>query len=328
MKKITISLCMLFLSAVAFAQVTFYDAIDKNGPTSEYQEFWSVGAKGDGTYEIGGKRHVVTLEVVRTTAGIPLGFSATDVATGKRLFSSTEVSDYSRADSYPLTSYMQHTYTKEGYVMIGDYLFELTKIYDDHTFKSISKIYVKKGSNEAEGVAKDGKKKKKKGFFAKLKSAVKDVNSLGPEHKKASAEDLGKMLNDYLTVMYEKQKAYTLTSKDKSDMRAIKMARENEDADIKKYNDSIKATPAYKKMIAHREWMDKEINVEVVNTSGRTLWVGSTKEAFITRELSNGASTTMNCQNDLYYYYSDRNGTSGTKFYTNKSACGSSVSTH
>jgi hypothetical protein len=282
-----------------------------------------------GKYKIDGKRYIVTAKIEKLPSGTPVGFSLTKVEDGKRWRGSNVVSDYERGIGYPHIV-TRHKYDKDGYVVIGDYIIELDKISEDGTsFKYISAIFIKLGGEATEKTEEEPKEKKKMSLKEKMKAAKDKIKaattlSYGPEHKKACDTDLEKLVSDYLKAMKTKQNAGP-TAKQKGEMKEIEYARKNKDADIKAYNDSIKATPEYKKMKAHQKWMEGNVNVKVINKSGHTYFIGSSAEAFIVREVSAGSSTTMTCTGNLYYYASESKGSKGTLFYNANGACGGSV---
>lgn len=92
---------------------------------------------------------------------------------------------------------------------------------------------------------------------------------------------------------------------------------------MRNYNRKIYNSPAHQRMLAHRRWMAKNIDVEVKNNTGNTVWVGSQDSPYYSG-IPSGTSSTRDCTNDLYVHYS-QGSKSGTKFYNARSACGSSV---
>lgn len=170
------------------------------------------------------------------------------------------------------------------------------------------------------------KTRNKKGFFGALKNKLKketsmnggDINSLKKE-----------ILQPYLDKATEQQENYYANwiknpenAKTKKYIDDQRMMMEKA---IRQYNDDIYNSPEYQRMLAYRRWLDNNINMIVHNKSGRTLWIGSSSEAFITQKISSGESATHTCTSDLYYYLSDTKRTKGTKFYQSESACGASV---
>lgn len=93
---------------------------------------------------------------------------------------------------------------------------------------------------------------------------------------------------------------------------------------MRNYNRKIYNSPAHQRMLAHRKWMAKNVDVEVQNNTGSTVWVGSQDSPYYSG-IPSGTSSTRDCTNDLYVHYS-QGSKSGTKFYSARSACGSKVS--
>lgn len=209
------------------------------------------------------------------------------------------------------------------YIFVKDHLFIVTdwKSKDDYYIR-----YILKSKNAPADKTEKKEKKKKKGFFKSLKEGIKNAKAGGG----GSIEKLkAEVLQPYLDKATVKQKAYypewikvteNLKTKEFMEDQAVLMKKA-----MKQYNDDIFNSPEYQRMLAYRRWLDNSINMTVHNKSGSTIWVGSTKEAFISNEIQSGGSSTENCTSDMYYYYSDAKGTPGKKFYTEDSACGSSV---
>lgn len=210
-------------------------------------------------------------------------------------------------------------------VFIDDYLFMLHnwKNKDDYEVRFVLKAPKIAGDEpEGKGVK---KKKKKKGFFKSLKDGIKNAGSGGVSIEKVKAE----ILQPYLDSATQKQERYyaewiknpenAKTKKYMEDKRAMM------DKAMKQYNDDIFNSPEYQRMLAYHKWLDNNVNVTVHNKSNNIIWVGSSKEAFITHEIAPGGNSTQTCTTDMYYYYSDAKGTPGKKFYTADSGCGSSV---
>lgn len=97
------------------------------------------------------------------------------------------------------------------------------------------------------------------------------------------------------------------------------------DEGMKNYNQEIYNSPAHQRMLAHHRWMAKNVDMKVYNKKGTTIWIGSSKTAFITNEISPGHDMTSSCNTDMYYYFSEKNGTPGTKFNSDGDNCGGSV---
>lgn len=310
MKKIVIVFISLFTLCIT-AQDGFYQTIKKNGEQAEYVGFFGIAPKGDGTYEITSKEPAVTLSVNQTSSGIPTGFTAIDVKTGKERFSMDELNDYDRVDSYPHAAYIKHKHTKEGFMLIDDVLLCFRKLYSDGTFK-LDYIFIKKAA----------KKKKKRGFFSKLKAAY----TFGPEHKKLTSLNLDKLYKDYVSAMKIKQSSYTLTSKDKAAIAEIKSIRKGEDDRIKKYNDSVYNSDEYRKIRETKKLLQDNAFVQVKNLLNKDVWVGGKSgKGILWRVPSGNVVKDMSCNEDLYYRFHKSESAIAYPFYSANSNCGGMV---
>lgn len=326
MKK-HILLLALLTTILSFGQQGLYQTIEANGEGAEYQKFGGKDDLGNGNYLMGFSKGFVTIKIRRLPSGTPIGIEATNVETGKKEFNLSELSDYSRVDSYPHAINIKHTYTKKGYVIIDDILFEFTKIRDNGILqmKDVWSFYVlKKDRNTSKG-----KKKKKKGFFSKMKSKMV---GLKPEHEYVKGLNLDKMLSDYVTNMKAKQTSYKLTTKDRKEIAEIKRTREKGDEEIKRYNDSVIATPEHQRMLKHRREMDamkKESGgskVTIKNNS-RSQVIICYSSGPVAGKINAGSSTKFNCTDDLYIGYKSGSSykRSNTKVYSKNSNCGGTV---
>lgn len=148
--------------------------------------------------------------------------------------------------------------------------------------------------------------------------------------KKMKSEKPHQVLQKYLDAATAKQKSYYATwIKKPENAKTIQYLKDLKAATakaLKDYNQAIFDSPEYQRMLAHRRWMDKNANMTVQNNTGRTIWVGSSPEAFITTEIQAGSSkSNISCTSDMYYYYSSSKGSRGTKFHHKKSGCGTTV---
>jgi hypothetical protein len=352
-KTIIVFVLAILASLTASAQLAMFEGLEAHGKDAKYIRFDKIieadDHKSSGKYKLdiyGTSIDTVTAHIEAKFVSNKSGF---DINTSKgSVGGATLTGDYIDPIGYPVVL-LRHSKERDAVVVIGEYIFRLTGVSKDGTsYKYISRVYMKLDSEEEakkyaeEGAkAKDEPKKKKKMSLAQRMKAsrekmlLKMAGAMGggsasslvssPEYKRASALDMRKMITDYLTKMHAKQAANPQTAKFNALMKEITAYRDKDAADIKAYNDSIKATPEYKKMKAHQKWMENEINVEVKNNSSHTYWVGSSKEAFIITEISAGQSRTMNCTENLYYYSSNTKGSKGTLFHSAKSGCGGSV---
>ncbi len=163
----------------------------------------------------------------------------------------------------------------------------------------------------------------------KLKG-LKMMKEVMKSPKKMKSEKPHEKLQNYLDKATAKQNSfYSTWSKQPENVKTIQYLKDLETATekaIKNYNDAIFNSPEHQRMLAHRRWMDKNVNMTVTNNTGRTIWIGSNDKAFITTKLNAGESrNNVTCTNDMYYYYSNARNSNGTKFYSAKGACGSVV---
>ena len=325
--KQLMTLVIAFFAFTATAQQGFFQTIEANGEDATYIGFSHRTANGDGTYKFERKLPIIRLELKRLPSGTIYGFRAVDAETGEKVYSQSELSDYGRFDSYPNASHIKHTYTKKGFAIIGDFFFvndEMSNFSMDYTMQ----IYVKVGSGDAKADDSKKKKKKKKGFLSKLKNLA--TMSYGPEHDRFKTTNLDQMIKEYRAAMTIKQAA-PISGKDKAAMAEIERTRKASDEEIKKYNDSVIATPDYQRMLKHRAEMDAmESNspskVTLVNKTGSKISICASSGPVV-GSVNSGSSASFSCDGDLYIGV--RNGgsiTKGRKIYSANSSCGGSVS--
>ena len=331
MKKIIVSIVLVLIATITQAQNSLFNNIST---TDQYQEYWSVyDEKGDGVYTATQKRFLVTFQTEYLATGegyqIEVIIESEGVNKGGAQHRYDATDNYYLASGYPYESILKHKYKKTGFVSIGDYVLLLSGISDDGTsFEGIEKIYIKKGaatpSKEAAEAEKVEKPKKKKMSFKERIMALKTkATGVVNSNKGVKIKDLRKNIIAYLVAMKAKQDART-SAELKGDKNIIS-ARERGDADIKKYNDSIKATPEYKKTMAFHKRRDGE-QVTIYNETGRTIYVfdkGGTK--FMTTEVWNHGSTKVECDEDYVYSFTEKGSDAGISCYTANTACGSSV---
>ena len=333
MKK-TILFITLFITAITVAQNSLFDNIST---TDQYEQYVIVqDDDGDGVYErtgnySGSKPTLVKFEKKHLSTGE--GFQLKIViASGKRigevLHNSNAVDGYYLCSGYPFETSIKHKYDKDGYVSIGDYVFLLKGISADGTsFKSIDNVYIKKGTTTSEPKS---KKKKKVSFFKKLKALKNKTKSgnYGPLHKAFISKNINKIITDYLEEMKVKQDNRTVKEKQK-DKNIIK-AKGKANDDIKKYNDSIKATPKYKKMKAHQARMrnmDKnnaKTSVTIYNRTGKDIYIYKEGSRNGTRVNVN-SSVKINCSSNYTYKFNSNSNGTGAKCYNSNTGCGKSV---
>lgn len=330
MKKIFLfSVCTL-LAITIQAQQNLFEALESNGDGATYKGFGGLVAKGDGTYNFNTDYLPVKIELERTPSGIPVGFEARFVTENKRAFRETELSDYGSIDNYVYPMSIKHRFTKKGYVVIDDLLFELRKIYDgsDPSMENVTAVYVLEKERKATTTA-VAPKKKKGGFFSKLKAkANASKTNSSPSYKYITSLNLDKKFNDYVTAMKKKQ-ATPLTAKDKAKIADIKKAKKMGEEEIKRYNDSIRATPEYKRLKEHQaliESLDKENarnTVTIYNRTGRDIYIFK-EGSHNSSRLTNSSSLKLSCSNNYYYNY-DPNSSSKSFCYRADSGGNASI---
>jgi hypothetical protein len=334
MKKIILAATMLFAVTITQAQKNFYQAIEGNGETAIYEGFAGVSPsdKSNGTYSFVRTAPAVKLSLKKLPTGQPVGFVAEPVSKDYGGFSESEISDYGRVDSYPNVMSIKHTYTDDGYMMIDDLLFVVNNISDNDAPKmeNVTSIYVMvKDRADTSKKEETGKKKKKiGGLLNKMKSKLEGPGRT-PAYKYISSLNIDEIFNDYVSAMKTKQ-ASPLTSKDKADIAQIKRTREAGDEEIRMYNDSIKATPEYKKMKEHQARMEEMGNekstqlVTIINKTGNDIYIYREGYRNGTR-IYNNSSTKVDCSFN-YTYKSDSNSSgSGSRCYNANSGCGASA---
>jgi len=331
MKRIILGMA-LFASTFALTQNSLFSNVST---TDQYYRFFSVqDADKDGIYEIKdrdlivkfNKKELSTGEGYRLESIIDIGNSK-----GKLLQKMDAVHGYSNCVGYPYESNIRDRTSREGIVSIDDYVFVLTNMSKDGTsFDGISTVFIKKAASGTK--TSDGKKKKLsfKEKMKALKNAVKDAKTpnFGPEHKALQSKNLNTYITDYLVAMKAKQDGRSAAEKQK-DNNIIK-AKNQDAADIKAYNDSIKATPEYAKLKAHQARMKAMENgtsaksVTIYNKSGRDIYIYENGSSNPSRINAN-SSTKVNCTSNYTYKYDPNSGGSGSTCYSANSRCGSSI---
>ncbi|MBC8753913.1 hypothetical protein H2O64_04475 [Kordia sp. YSTF-M3] len=325
MKTIKIILLAILCTISANAQQTFYEQLKANGNDAVYTTFYRYNATSE-YYTPGEQGEEINIKLLEVK-GIPIGFKAYSVKTGKYVFGFDEVQNYGRVDHYPITKMMKHKYDSETYAMIDGsmYKFQVDK---DGILKPVSlwEVYVlkrPKAMKQDTEEKKVTKKKKKKGLFSRFKNVGKGGSN--SEKKYLRSLDIVSIVNTYETKMSAKQKAYQLTSKDKSDRAKIEKFRKEGKDFVKRYNDSIYNSP--KEVENRRKWTKINAGTRLIvkNNKSTTIWISSSSNNFSNTKIDSGREGAMDCRSDLYYFFSDKKGAKGVKFYSANSACGSSA---
>ncbi|MCO7186502.1 hypothetical protein HER15_07345 [Tenacibaculum mesophilum] len=332
MKKIFLLSVLTLLTITIQAQQTLFEALENNGDGATYQGFGGLVAKGDGTYNFNTDYLPVKIELERTPSGIPVGFEARFISENKRAFRETELSDYGTIDNYVYPMSIKHGYTKKGYMVIDDLLFELRKIYDGSAprMENVTSVYVLVKDRKATAKT---PKKKKGGFLSRMKAKIKSARNSSvpssPTYKYLTSLNLDKKFNDYVVAMKKKQ-AIPLTAKDKAKIGAIKKAKKMDADEIKRYNDSIRATPEYKKLKEHQARMkamdegNALTTVTFINRTGKDIYVFKAGSKNSTTIRANSSSK-FNCSYSYSYKFNPNSGGSGLQLYNANSGCERSV---
>ncbi len=320
----------MLASSVVMAQNNLFSNVST---TDQYYRFFYVQDNDkDGIYEIKDRDLIVKFNVKELATGegyrlesiIDIGNSK-----GKLLQKMDAVHGYSNCVGYPYESNIRDRTTGEGIVSIDDYVFILTNMSKDGTsFEGISRVFIKK--TESGTTTSDGKKKKLsfKEKMKALKSGLSNTPSYGPAHKALQSKNLNTYITDYLVAMKAKQDGRTVAEKQGD--KNVENAKGQDAADIKAYNDSIKATPEYAKLKAHQARMKAMENgtstktVTIYNKSGRDIYIYENGSRNGTRINANSSSK-VNCTSNYTYKYDSNSGGSGSTCYSANSRCGSRI---
>ncbi len=333
MKKISLFILMLVVSLELCAQKSFQDQLAVHGENAVYQRYFSVYLDDDGNQKIANAQGQFTISP-NYFGKIPSGFQI--ISTGDEVWEKGEVyvstdatGRYYNAVGHPEVSHYLHTGDRSAWVAMDDYVIKLGGMSKDGTtFSRFETIYILQ--DDAVLPAKEDAKKKK-GFLSKLKDfkeAVKNGASggskFGPAYERVVTRDLRTEITAYLKQMKSKQAS--LTGAQKAEAKKLVQAKEAGEDYVKRYNDSLYNSPEQRRIRADWKLINGATNVEVKNNSGRTLFVSQSADNFISQELKDGQSYTMDCRMDLYYFSSSTKNASGKKFYSADSSCGSSIS--
>jgi hypothetical protein len=339
MKKDLLSIIIIVTMVIggANAQSSLFNNIST---TDQYHRFSTVQDEdGDGIYKIAGRDLIVKFNTKSLSTGEGYRWEA-EVAEGdskgKIIESMDAVQGYSTCIGYPYESVMKNRPSKEGLIAIGDYVFIVYNMSNDRTsFEGINDVFIKiKEGVKKEEVKKEettkGKKKKKsmKDRLKALKELKNKLTSIdyGAAHKELESKNLDKFITDYLVAMKSKQNGRTSAEKRKDGN--LEVAKKKDAAEIKAYNDKIKASPKYKKMKAHQkrmEEMDKGNNaksVTIENKTGKDIYVY--REGFRNGTLiRSNSSTKLNCSYNYTYKFDSNSSGNGSACYSANSRCGS-----
>lgn len=338
MKKIYLVVLAVIVSiGQLMSQKNLYEAIKDIGDKAVYIQYISLTPYAGGTrIENTGAR--ITLKIENNPFGKPWGVEAFDAYEGKpndrdgnRCFAYNE---YSNTDHYTHPAFYRNSRTGKGYAMIDSVLFQFDNISKDGSSFKIGSIYIPQievaGSEAKADKPKKGKKLslKQRMEAAKMKLASK----LGsPMWNKASKMNMEESVKTYFKKMKAKQAAHTYSAQELKEIQGQKEALKKEAQDIKAHNDSIRATPEYQKMLAHREAMKRKSQTEgpkkvtIKNNSSKSIDIMASAGPRI-GSIPGGSSRTFACDRDLYLGYMDGNTNKrGTLIYKKNSGCGKTI---
>ncbi len=340
MKQLFTVAVVLLMTTVTIAQNNLFSNIST---TDQYHRYFSVqDHNNDGIYEIKDRDLIVKFKTKTLVTGEGYRLEAViDQGNEKgKVLKKMDALGYSTCVGYPYESYIKHRPTKTGFVAIGDYAFLLYEISKSGiSYGGISQVFIKIDKNKTK-TANTGKKKKKDSFMSKLK-ALKNASSgksnYGAAHKKLESLNIDKMITDYLVAMKAKQNKRT--AKQKQHDKNIIVAKNKGADDIKKYNDSIKATPEYQDLQRRKRQNEKNYQssqnrniVRLRNNSGSTIYIGTSGSRNKGTKINAGSTAKWDCTKDAYLQKMTKSGGNNTysstshKIYSKNSNCGTTVS--
>ena len=244
--KTKLTFVFLFVTTITLAQNNLFSNIST---TDRYQRFPSVYDE-DGNQEIKDGDLIVkfNIETIPTGEGYKLEvFKDIGNSKGSTLKSMDALNGYSTCIGYPYESYIRHNYNKDAFVAIGDYVFQLDRMSKNGvSYGSVSYVFIKIDEATSNAIAEK-----------KTEAKPKTID-YGAAYKALKGKDLNKFITDYLVEMKAKQD--TRTAAEKRNDNSLKVAKSKGDEEIKRYNDSIKATTEYKKMKEHQARMENMSN--------------------------------------------------------------------
>jgi len=329
MRKLILGVVLL-ISTVSIAQKSLFTNISTTD--QYYRYFYVQDADGDGVYEIKDRDLIVKFNIKALATGEGYRLEAvTDEGNskGSQVEKMDALEGYSTCVGYPYESYMRDSHSDDGLISIGDYVFLVSDMAEDGiSFGSVNDVFIKKSASTE--TPEDGEKKKMsfKEKMLALKEASSGTLNYGPAHKELQSKNLDKLITDYLVAMKAKQDGRTAAEKQGD--KNLENAKGKGAADLKAYNDSIKATPEYAKLKAHQARMKAMENgesnqtVTIYNKTGKDIYVyenGSRNSSTIRAN----SSSKLNCSSDYTYKFDPNSGGSGSTCYSANSRCGSSI---
>lgn len=337
MKKtiMTLLLCIV-TNALTQAQKNFYETIVSNGTNAVYEGFKGKTAKGDGTYTFTAGVGSVKLKLNRLTTGQPVGFIAESASETGRNFKISVMDYYGKVDSYPNVMTIKNDQSDDGYMMIDDLLFVINDIPDNAKPKLqyVSAIYIMVKDDVKKKETTGKKKKKIAGFMKKMKSKIETSIGRTPAYKRLTTINIEKKFNDYVEGMLAKQKR-PKTSKDRNDLATIKGTKQAKSDELKRYNDSVRASPKYQAMLANNRRANSANKASVVtlrNNGSSTIYVSkSTYSSNPGTEIRANSTSRWDCTSNGYLQIKPANGgvngytATSTLLYKANTGCGRTV---
>lgn len=220
---------------------------------------------------------------------------------------------------------------KSRLVVVDDYIFLLNdwKNKDDYTLKTVLKIDGDNAIGSRSGTTGLSKSSGFGGFLGALTKSMGQV-AAGDLDGNGEIQNLkATVLQPYLDQATIQQQSYFAKWKQKpANAKHLKYLADMEiamDEGMKNYNQEIYNSPAHQRMLAHHRWMAKNVDMKVYNKKGINIWIGTSENAFITTKVDAGSDAVGECNEDSYYYFSEKRGTPGTKFNSAGDNCGGSV---
>jgi hypothetical protein len=342
MKKLLFALT-LFITTIVSAQGSLFENISTK---DQYREYYSVQDEdGDGKYVIKDLRFIVKFKTEYLPTGEGYSISAVVDEGNKKGFIARFMNathEGSSCTGHPYESMISKS--DESLVAIGDYVFVLYHYKGkEGPTHAVHRVFIKNGA--VAPAAEEGEKKKMtvKERMLALNELKNGGASYGPEHKALQSQNLDKMVNDYLAAMKVKQDARTpaeLKSEGNMKMATINesKAEENEWAEAKRYNDSVKATPEHQELQRRMDQNERNYNasktkntVTLRNNSSTAIYVGTGSSRNRGTKIDAGGTASWNCDQDAYLQTATQSGgstaysSSGNKVYSANSNCGNTV---
>ncbi|MBE7685101.1 hypothetical protein F7647_03375 [Tenacibaculum piscium] len=327
--KITLLFVIMVFSNTLFAQKNLFETLEANGEDAIYTVYDGISrnTEKEKGYHLGGRKSAekVHLKIFRTSSGVPMGVHVRKVSDNQRIAHATTEYDSTKMDHYPLV--LMISKPRESFLAIDNMAFFIRYFnYKDGSYEKINTIYILDESN------KETKKKKKGGFFNKLKKTVKNkytkAGLTDDNQKMFMAINLDDKIRKHWKAMRALQIKYKKTTKDLKDLEEIQNFRVN------KYKKIDAKNEAYEKMAA--AYRAKHGNggdgmVELYNSSSNEVLIIDGNNDQGGTKISGKSSRKWNCKKDGYIGIRTKNGSNTSsktirKIYSANSKCKGKVS--